>query len=149
MAEITDHVESDPIMSLPKSGSSRLRSLSSSLPPLQIVPEQPQSTTKPKTGHEVTFSNTSNQPKSGARTPMSGARTPMAFMSSLTPRFLTPLASPLKKALNLTKLDPKDAWLPITQSRNGNAYYAAFHTLCAGIGIQALVLPVAFTILGW
>ncbi|KAI9181108.1 hypothetical protein LWI28_011504 [Acer negundo] len=33
--------------------------------------------------------------------------------------------------------------------RNGNAYYAAFHTLCAGIGIQALVLPVAFRILGW
>lgn len=49
----------------------------------------------------------------------------------------------------MTKLDPQDAWLPITESRNGNAIYAAFHTLCSGIGIQALVLPVAFTILGW
>lgn len=66
------------------------------------------------------------------------------------PRFnLTPLSSPMRKALKLTKLDPQDAWLPITESRNGNKYYAAFHTLCSGIGIQALVLPVAFTILGW
>ncbi|KAK2976263.1 hypothetical protein RJ640_026892 [Escallonia rubra] len=68
---------------------------------------------------------------------------------NITPRFLTPLGSPIRKALRLTKLDPQDAWLPITESRNGNAYYAAFHTLCSGIGIQALVLPVAFAILGW
>lgn len=68
---------------------------------------------------------------------------------SLTPNFITPLGSPVRKALRLTKLDPQDAWLPITESRNGNQYYAAFHTLCSGIGIQALVLPVAFTILGW
>lgn len=68
---------------------------------------------------------------------------------SLTPRFITPLGSPIRRALHLTKLDPHDAWLPITESRNGNAYYAAFHTLCSGIGIQALVLPVAFTYLGW
>ncbi|KAJ0010812.1 hypothetical protein Pint_34189 [Pistacia integerrima] len=66
-----------------------------------------------------------------------------------TPRFITPLSSPIRAALKLTRLDPHDAWLPITESRNGNAYYAAFHTLCAGIGIQALVLPVAFPILGW
>lgn len=66
-----------------------------------------------------------------------------------TPRFISPLGTPIRKALQLTKLDPQDAWLPITESRNGNAYYAAFHTLCSGIGIQALVLPVAFTILGW
>lgn len=66
-----------------------------------------------------------------------------------TPRFITPLGSPLRKAIKLTKLDPQDAWLPITESRNGNAYYAAYHTLCSGIGIQALILPVAFTILGW
>lgn len=69
--------------------------------------------------------------------------------SSRTPNFFTPLGSPIRKAIQLTKLDPQDAWLPITESRNGNAYYAAFHTLCSGIGIQALVLPVAFTILGW
>ncbi|OWM83994.1 lysine histidine transporter-like 8 [Punica granatum] len=68
---------------------------------------------------------------------------------SLTPRFITPLGSPIRRALHLTKLDPQDAWLPITESRNGNAYYAAFHTLCSGIGIQALILPVAFTFLGW
>lgn len=55
----------------------------------------------------------------------------------------------MRKALRMTKLDPQDAWLPITESRNGNKYYAAFHTLCSGIGIQALVLPVAFTVLGW
>ncbi|XP_042507185.1 lysine histidine transporter-like 8 isoform X2 [Macadamia integrifolia] len=42
-----------------------------------------------------------------------------------------------------------DAWLPITESRNGNAFYAAFHTLNSGIGFQALLLPLAFTILGW
>ncbi|KAJ8767003.1 hypothetical protein K2173_012512 [Erythroxylum novogranatense] len=66
-----------------------------------------------------------------------------------TPRFVTPLGSPLRKALHLTKLDPQEAWLPITESRNGNKYYAAFHCLCSGIGIQALVLPVAFTVLGW
>ncbi|TYI95277.1 hypothetical protein E1A91_D02G268100v1 [Gossypium mustelinum] len=58
-----------------------------------------------------------------------------------TPRFVTPLGSPIRRALQLTRLDPHDAWLPITESRNGNAYYAVFHTLCSGIGIQALVLP--------
>ncbi|XP_058220586.1 lysine histidine transporter-like 8 [Rhododendron vialii] len=68
---------------------------------------------------------------------------------SRTPSFITPLGSPVRRAIKLTKLDPQDAWLPITESRNGNAYYAAFHTLCSGIGIQALVVPVAFTVLGW
>lgn len=81
---------------------------------------------------------TSKTPKSS--TPKS-RRTPV--------QFITPLASPIRRLLHLTKLDPHDAWLPITESRNGNAYYATFHSLCSGIGIQALVLPVAFTILGW
>ncbi|KAK6118938.1 hypothetical protein DH2020_047317 [Rehmannia glutinosa] len=73
---------------------------------------------------------------------------------------MTPLASPMKKAISsmqtyleevghLTKLDPQDSWLPITESRNGNACYAAFHTLSSGIGFQALLLPLAFTTLGW
>lgn len=74
---------------------------------------------------------------------------------------MSPLASAspiMKKALtymeeigHLTKLhDPAlDAWLPITESRSGNAYYAAFHTLCSGIGVQALLLPLAFITLGW
>lgn len=87
-----------------------------------------------------------------ATTAQQGNKTPKTSRTprlSLTPRFITPLGSPVRKALKMTKLDPQDAWLPITESRNGNKYYAAFHTLCSGIGIQALVLPVAFTILGW
>lgn len=73
-------------------------------------------------------------------------------------RFMnTPLASPMKKAIeniieevgHFTKFDPQDDWLPITACRKGNAYYAAFHVLNSGIGFQALVLPLAFTSLGW
>lgn len=90
-------------------------------------------------------------PKTAPMTPKSGLR---------TPRFMTPLASPMRKAIvtmkgyleevgHITKLDPHDAWLPITESRNGNVYYAAFHTLTSGVGFQALVLPLAFTYLGW
>ncbi|KAL5791252.1 hypothetical protein ACOSQ2_006140 [Xanthoceras sorbifolium] len=88
------------------------------------------------------------QPASTNRTPKNS--TPRNATPRIrTPRFITPIGSPLRKALKLTRLDPQDAWLPITESRNGNAYYAAFHTLCAGIGVQALVLPVAFPVLGW
>ncbi|KAF7809608.1 lysine histidine transporter-like 8 [Senna tora] len=94
-----------------------------------------------RAGHHHVTSKTPKTP----RTP----RTPRQIISSLTPRFITPLGSPMRKALRFTKLDPQDAWLPITESRNGNRFYAAFHTLCSGIGIQALVLPVAFTVLGW
>ncbi|PQM39042.1 lysine histidine transporter-like 8 [Prunus yedoensis var. nudiflora] len=93
---------------------------------------------------EVTLS-----PKTPAKSPF-GSR----FMA-------TPLASPrMKKAIasmrgyleevgHLTKLDPQDAWLPITESRNGNAFYSAFHTLSSGIGIPSLLLPLSFTALGW
>ena len=45
--------------------------------------------------------------------------------------------------------NPQEAWLPITESRNGNTFFAAFHLLCSGIGLQALLLPVAFATLGW
>ncbi|XP_031104150.1 lysine histidine transporter-like 8 [Ipomoea triloba] len=76
--------------------------------------------------------------------------------SPFVSRVMTPIASPMKKAIacleelgQLTKLDLQDSWLPITESRNGNAYYAAFHTLSSGLGVQALVLPFAFTALGW
>lgn len=55
----------------------------------------------------------------------------------------------LEEMGHLTKLNPQDAWLPITESRNGNAHYAAFHSLNAGVGFQALVVPVAFAFLGW
>ena len=44
---------------------------------------------------------------------------------------------------------PNDAWLPITESRNGNAYFAAFHILNSNIGFHALLLPVALATLGW
>lgn len=50
---------------------------------------------------------------------------------------------------HLTRLNPQDAWLPITESRSGNAHYAGFHSLNAGLGFQALLLPVAFSLLGW
>ncbi|XP_015893179.3 lysine histidine transporter-like 7 [Ziziphus jujuba] len=46
-------------------------------------------------------------------------------------------------------LNPIEAWLPITESRNGNTFSAMFHLLCSGIGIQALSLPFAFASLGW
>ncbi|KAG6502896.1 hypothetical protein ZIOFF_035185 [Zingiber officinale] len=70
------------------------------------------------------------------------------------------LASPMRKVVvsmrgyleeigHLTKLDPQDTWLPITESRNDNAYYSAFHTLTSGIGFQALILSVAFTYLSY
>lgn len=86
---------------------------------------------------------------------------PKTPKSPFASRFMsTPLASPMKKAIEnmhgylgevgrFTKLDPQDDWLPITQSRKGNAYYAAFHVLSSGIGFQALLLPFAFTTLGW
>lgn len=91
----------------------------------------------------------------------SPAGPPKTPKSPFASRFMsTPLASPMKKAIvsmqgyleevgHFTKLDPQDAWLPITESRNGNAYYSAFHTLSSGIGVQALLLPLSFTVLGW
>ncbi|BBN00446.1 lysine histidine transporter [Marchantia polymorpha subsp. ruderalis] len=78
-----------------------------------------------------------------------------------SPRFLgTPLATPMRRAFvnmkqyledigHFTTLNPRDAWLPVTESRNGNVFYAAFHTLNASIGFQSLFLPVAFMYLGW
>nr|KYP32143.1 Lysine histidine transporter-like 8 [Cajanus cajan] len=64
-------------------------------------------------------------------------------------RVLINMKGYLEEVGHLTKLNPQDAWLPITESRNGNAHYAAFHNLNAGVGFQALVLPVAFAYLGW
>lgn len=92
-----------------------------------------------------------------AKESKSAAWTPTSFIS---PRFLSPIGTPMKRVLinmkgyleevgHLTKLNPQDAWLPITESRNGNAHYAAFHNLNAGVGFQALFLPVAFSFLGW
>ncbi|XP_057963002.1 lysine histidine transporter-like 8 [Malania oleifera] len=122
-----------------------------STPPVSCPPSQfhsPSLTRSPllHAEHEGAGGGVAMGNKKRSSTPKT-PRTPMRI--SLTPRFITPLGSPMRKALRLTKLDPQDAWLPITESRNGNAYYAAFHTLCSGIGVQALILPVAFTILGW
>ncbi|XP_062025186.1 lysine histidine transporter-like 8 [Rosa rugosa] len=47
------------------------------------------------------------------------------------------------------ELDKQDAWLPLTESKNGSTYSVTFHLLCSGIGTQALSLPVAFAALGW
>ncbi|THG16588.1 lysine histidine transporter-like 8 [Camellia sinensis] len=93
------------------------------------------------------------------RSPLLDSIIPKTPKSPLV-RMMTPMASPMKKAFstmqgyleevgNLTKLNPQESWLPITESRNGNAYYAAFHSLNSGIGVQALLLPLAFTALGW
>lgn len=129
---VASYMEPMPPISAPPS---QFHSPSMSRSPLLSVEDHVQGTNKNKN------TNTNRTPTN--RTPAN--RTPRIR----TPRFITPLGSPIRKALHLTRLDPQDAWLPITESRNGNAYYAAFHTLSSGIGIQALVLPVAFTILGW
>ena len=47
------------------------------------------------------------------------------------------------------EVNPQDAWLPITESRDGGGFSAVFHLVCSGIGLQALLLPVAFATLGW
>ncbi|OMO91998.1 Amino acid transporter, transmembrane [Corchorus olitorius] len=114
-------------------------------PPISAPPSQFHS---PSLSRSPLLASSPDHIKPATKTPKSS--TPRNFTPKIrTPRFITPLGSPIRRALKLTRLDPNDAWLPITESRNGNAYYAAFHTLCSGIGIQALVLPVAFTILGW
>ncbi|KAK8625232.1 hypothetical protein V6N13_090107 [Hibiscus sabdariffa] len=42
-----------------------------------------------------------------------------------------------------------ESWLPLTESRNGTTFSAVSHLLCSGIGVQALLLPAAFSSLGW
>ncbi|KAJ8764961.1 hypothetical protein K2173_010426 [Erythroxylum novogranatense] len=42
-----------------------------------------------------------------------------------------------------------EAWLPLTESRNGSICSSIFHLLSSGIGVQALLLPVAYATLGW
>ncbi|CAA7016594.1 unnamed protein product [Microthlaspi erraticum] len=44
---------------------------------------------------------------------------------------------------------PVEEWLPITESRKGNIYTATLHLLCSGFGFQVLLLPAAFSALGW
>ncbi|KAK7264083.1 hypothetical protein RJT34_31686 [Clitoria ternatea] len=44
---------------------------------------------------------------------------------------------------------PRDDWLPTTESRNGNTYFAAFHIISSNMPFQSLMLPLAFATLGW
>ncbi|KAF5189343.1 Lysine histidine transporter-like [Thalictrum thalictroides] len=60
----------------------------------------------------------------------------------------THLTNSLRLSSN-TGTNPHSDWLPITASRNGNAFYSSFHAISSGIGFQALMLPVAFATLGW
>lgn len=118
------------------------------------------------TSEEVQVAMPSPAIQSSAVTPIHGiggspAKTTTNPRSPFSSRIMmTPIASPMKKAIesmqgcleeigHFTKLNPQEAWLPITESRNGNAYYAAFHALSSGLGVQALLLPLAFTSLGW
>ncbi|KAF8656429.1 hypothetical protein HU200_060702 [Digitaria exilis] len=121
------------------------------------TPRPPPVSTPPSQIHSL-----SPSPRAGpGRSPLRGMASPFRTMASPLRAMATPLASPVRKAVatvrdcleevgHITRLaDPRDAWLPITESRSGNAYYAAFHNLCSGIGFQALVLPAAFVSLGW
>ncbi|KAL3686119.1 hypothetical protein R1sor_004141 [Riccia sorocarpa] len=77
-----------------------------------------------------------------------------------SPESLIVVTTPMRRAFQKTRqyledighfttLNPRDAWLPVTESRNGNIFYAAFHTFNASVGFQALFLPSAFMYLGW
>ncbi|KAI5061071.1 hypothetical protein GOP47_0023576 [Adiantum capillus-veneris] len=131
--------------------------------------------TTPHFSHVQFPQSASHTPTGGATRPSSSYTSPAVPRSPLitsagagsktprtpwTPRFLSPIGTPVVKAMtnmksyledvgHFTKLNPQDAWLPITESRTGNAYYAAFHNLNAGIGFQGLLLPFAMFSLGW
>ncbi|RWW36927.1 hypothetical protein BHE74_00058017 [Ensete ventricosum] len=123
-------------------------------PELVSIPGSPRGASTPEA-----VTPTGQRSRGGEGEPVS------AKSGTASPRFLSPsvssaLGTPMKRVLvnlrgyleevgHLTKLNPHDAWLPITESRHGNAHYAAFHNLNAGIGFQALLLPVAFAFLGW
>ncbi|KAL2936941.1 Lysine histidine transporter-like 7 [Bienertia sinuspersici] len=44
--------------------------------------------------------------------------------------------------------NPIEAWLPVTESRNGNIWSCIFHLVSSRLGTQALLLPFAFAVLG-
>ncbi|GMI70547.1 LYS/HIS transporter 7 [Hibiscus trionum] len=68
--------------------------------------------------------------------------TPTAPLEIITVKD-TPVASAPPGVVEL------ESWLPLTESRNGTTFSAVFHLLCSGIGFQALLLPAAFSSLGW
>lgn len=108
------------------------------------TPEMP---VTPKEAARVKASWTPTAPASATATPR--LFSPSGQMGTPMRRVVVSLRGYLEDVGHLTRLNPQDAWLPITESRNGNAHYAAFHNLNVGIGFQALVLPVAFAFLGW
>lgn len=59
------------------------------------------------------------------------------------------ITKPTNRQCSFREHNPQEAWLPITESRNGNTFFVTFHILCSGLGMQALLLPVAFAALGW
>ncbi|RZR97674.1 hypothetical protein BHM03_00026933 [Ensete ventricosum] len=134
---------------------------------LVSIPATPRGVSTPETV-TPTGQRSPRPPGPGGGAPAAGANSAKSWTPTpamVSPRFLSPsissaVGTPMKRVLvnlrgyleevgHLTKLNPQDAWLPITESRNGNAHYAAFHNLNAGIGFQALLLPVAFAFLGW
>ncbi|GJM95661.1 hypothetical protein PR202_ga12430 [Eleusine coracana subsp. coracana] len=85
----------------------------------------------------------------GATTPTGRSKQDGSGPGTPARRVVEGLRGYLEDVGHLTRLDPRDAWLPVTESRGGNARYAAFHSLNAGLGFQALLLPLAFPALGW
>eukprot|EP00249_Psilotum_nudum_P017490 c26347_g1_i1 orf=296-2095(-) len=128
--------------------------------PVEEAPSFTSGNHTPITSKQYRHSYTPSAPKT---TPPTPTRTPTErpTPSLLSPRsIITPLGSPMRRVLinmknyleeigHLTTFKEQDAWLPITESRTGNSFYSAFHNLNAGIGYQGLLLPVAFTYLGW
>ncbi|TVU50257.1 hypothetical protein EJB05_01623, partial [Eragrostis curvula] len=105
-------------------------------PELVSIPATPQGLSTPEGAATPTGT------RAGKQQQHSGAATPAR-------RVVEGLRGYLEEVGHLTRLDPRDAWLPVTESRGGNARYAAFHSLNAGLGFQALLLPLAFPALGW
>ncbi|KAF8377743.1 hypothetical protein HHK36_031128 [Tetracentron sinense] len=109
-------------------------------------------------GEMVEVSSNPTPLRMGAAVPLSPGESPLLYSTAQNTQ--TPSASPmnettvsmeepLEEVSQLTKLAPQEAWLPITESRNGNAFFSAFHTLSSGLSYQALLLPLAFPVLGW
>ncbi|XP_065876652.1 lysine histidine transporter 2-like [Euphorbia lathyris] len=54
-----------------------------------------------------------------------------------------------KNSSSSDKVKDLNDWLPITNSRNGNWWYSAFHNVTAMVGAGVLGLPYAMSQLGW
>ncbi|XP_019169642.1 PREDICTED: lysine histidine transporter-like 8 [Ipomoea nil] len=70
-------------------------------------------------------------------------------IGSWTSTRIAPVDIDNEPAAQVQAFAPLDSCLPITESRNGNFFSITSHMLSSGIGLQALLLPVAFTSLGW